>query len=150
MYHPLAGRTVLQFIPELEAGGAERTAVDMAEGLVHAGARPPVATQAGRLVGELQAKGGIWIPFLAAAKNPFAMPLNVRRLATHLLQRAGVDSPRPLAGPGLGGRWGGPLPRASLRDHLSRQLFRPLLDQVLYNSVTARGDAIIANSEYTR
>lgn len=27
---PLAGRTVLQVIPELEAGGAERTTIDIA------------------------------------------------------------------------------------------------------------------------
>ena len=31
--HPLAGRTVLQIIPELDAGGAERTAVDVAAAL---------------------------------------------------------------------------------------------------------------------
>ena len=79
--HPLAGRTILQIIPELEAGGAERTAVDIADGLAHAGARALVATEGGRLVGELQAKGGIWIPFPAATKNPFSMALNVRRLA---------------------------------------------------------------------
>jgi hypothetical protein len=30
--HPLSGRTVLQIIPELETGGAERTTVDIAKG----------------------------------------------------------------------------------------------------------------------
>ncbi|MFO4987037.1 hypothetical protein RCK87_25185, partial [Salmonella enterica subsp. enterica serovar 1,4,[5],12:i:-] len=59
--HPLAGRTVLQIIPELEAGGAERTAVDIAAGLTEVGARALVATEGGRLVAELQAKGGIWL-----------------------------------------------------------------------------------------
>jgi glycosyltransferase involved in cell wall biosynthesis len=80
-FHPLAGRTVLQIIPELEAGGAERTSVDIAAGLAAAGARALVATEGGRLVGELQAKGGVWVPFPAATKNPFSMLLNVRRLA---------------------------------------------------------------------
>ena len=70
--HPLEGRTILQIVPELEAGGAERTTVDIAEGLVHAGARALVATEGGRLVGELQTKGGVWIPFPAATKNPFS------------------------------------------------------------------------------
>ena len=55
--------------------------MDIAEGLVHAGARALVATEGGRLVGELQTKGGIWIPFPAATKNPFSMLLNVRKLA---------------------------------------------------------------------
>jgi hypothetical protein len=44
--HPLGGRTVLQIIPELDAGGAERTAVDIAAGLAHVGARALVATRA--------------------------------------------------------------------------------------------------------
>src|SRR6476646_12006548 len=87
--HPLSGRTILQIIPELEAGGAERTAVDIADGLAHAGARALVATEGGRLVGELQAKGGIWIPFPAATKNPFSVALESRRL-TRICQREKV------------------------------------------------------------
>ncbi len=68
----LAGRTILQIIPELETGGAERTTVDIAEALSAVGARAAVATEGGRLVGELQAKGGEWVPFPAASKNPAA------------------------------------------------------------------------------
>src|SRR5690606_35554467 len=78
--HPLTGRTVLQIVPELEIGGAERTAVDVAAGLAAVGARALVATAGGRLVGELQAKGGVWIPFPAASKNPLAMLVNARKL----------------------------------------------------------------------
>ena len=44
----------------VDAGGAERTTIDIAEALTEAGARALVATEGGRLVGELQAKGGIW------------------------------------------------------------------------------------------
>ena len=66
----LADRTILQIIPSLEAGGAERTTVDLAEGLAARGARALVATEGGRLIPELQAKGGIWLPFPAATKNP--------------------------------------------------------------------------------
>ena len=100
---PLAGRTVLQIIPELEAGGAERTTVDVADGLAHAGARALVATEGGRLVGELQAKGGSWVPFPAATKNPFAMLLNVRRLA-RICHDEGVEVVHARSrAPGLGG-----------------------------------------------
>ena len=53
--HPLAGRTILQIIPELEAGGAERTTVDIAAGLVNVGARALVASEGGRLVGHWRA-----------------------------------------------------------------------------------------------
>jgi glycosyltransferase involved in cell wall biosynthesis len=147
--HPLAGRTILQIIPELEAGGAERTAVDVAAGLAHAGARALVATEGGRLVGELQTKGGIWVPFPAATKNPVSMLMNVRRLAricheegvslVHARSRApawvGLGAARSLGLPFVTtyhGSYGG---RSAVK--------------VLYNSVMARGDVVIANSHYT-
>ena len=77
----LAGRTILQIIPQLDAGGAERTTIDIAAALAEVGARPLVATLGGRLISELQANGGVWAPFPAKTKNPLAMALNVRRLA---------------------------------------------------------------------
>jgi glycosyltransferase involved in cell wall biosynthesis len=148
-HHPLAGRTVLQVIPELEAGGAERTTVDVAEGLAQVGARALVATEGGRLVGELQAKGGVWVPFPAATKNPFAMLLNVRRLArvchdekvavVHARSRApawvGLGAARLLDLPFVTTYHGSYVGRSSIK--------------VRYNSVMARGDAVIANSHYT-
>src|ERR671916_25728 len=148
-FHPLAGRTILQIIPELDAGGAERTTVDVAEGLAHAGARALVATEGGRLVGELQAKGGAWVPFPAATKNPFSMLLNVRRLArichnesvalVHARSRApawvGLGAARALNLPFVTTYHGSYSGRSSVK--------------VLYNSVMARGDAVIANSDYT-
>jgi glycosyltransferase involved in cell wall biosynthesis len=147
--HPLAGRTVLQIIPELEAGGAERTAVDVAEGLANVGARALVATEGGRLVGELQAKGGVWIPFPAATKNPLSMLLNVRRLArichhervalVHARSRApawvALGAARSLNIPFVTTYHGSYAGRSSVK--------------VLYNSVMARGDVVIANSHYT-
>jgi glycosyltransferase involved in cell wall biosynthesis len=148
-FHPLAGRTILQVIPELEAGGAERTAVDVAEGLALAGARALVATEGGRLVGELQTKGGVWVPFPAATKNPFSMLVNVRRLArichnenvaiVHARSRApawvGLGAARSLNLPFVTTYHGSYAARSSVK--------------VLYNSVMARGDAVIANSHYT-
>jgi glycosyltransferase involved in cell wall biosynthesis len=148
-FHPLAGRTILQIIPELEAGGAERTTVDIAEGLAHAGARALVATEGGRLVGELQAKGAVWVPFRAATKNPFSMLVNVRRLArichdervalVHARSRApawvALGAARSLNIPFVTTYHGSYAGRSSVK--------------VLYNSVMARGDAVIANSHYT-
>ena len=148
-YHPLAGRTILQVIPELEAGGAERTAVDVAEGLADVGARSLVATEGGRLVGELQAKGGVWIPFPASTKNPFAMALNVRRLA-RICHREKVElihaRSRAPAWVGLGAAQALGLPFVTTfhGSYAGRSSIK-----ILYNSVMARGDAIIANSHYT-
>ena len=147
--HPLAGRTILQIIPELEAGGAERTAVDVAAGLAQVGARALVATEGGRLVGELQAKGGIWVPFPARSKNPFAMALNVRRLVkvcldegvrlVHARSRApawvALGAARALGLPFVTTYHGSYAGRSAVK--------------ILYNSVMARGDVVIANSHYT-
>ncbi|MER2250537.1 glycosyltransferase family 4 protein [Methylorubrum podarium] len=146
---PLAGVTVLQIIPALEAGGAERTTVDVAAALAEAGARPLVATEGGRLVGELQAKGGIWVPFPANTKNPLAMALNVERLA-RLCRREGVQI--------LHARSRAP---AWVALGAARRLKLPFVTtyhgsysgrtsvKILYNSVMARGDVVIANSHYT-
>lgn len=139
----------MQIIPELDAGGAERTAVDIAAGLSHVGAKALVATEGGRLVGELQAKGGIWVPFPAATKNPFSMLMNVRKLArichnenvelVHARSRApawvALGAARSLGLPFVTTYHGSYAGRSSIK--------------ILYNSVMARGDRVIANSHYT-
>lgn len=145
----LAGRTVLQIIPELEAGGAERTAVDVAAGLAAAGARALVATEGGRLVGELQAKGGDWVAFPARTKNPLAMLVNVRRLA-RICHEEGVAlihaRSRAPAWVALGAARALNLPFVTTYhgSYAGRSQVK-----VLYNSVMARGDVVIANSHYT-
>jgi glycosyltransferase involved in cell wall biosynthesis len=88
--HPLTGRTILQVVPQLDAGRAESAIIDLAQVLAEIGARPLVASAGGRLVPELQAKGGIWLPFPAQTKNPLAMMLNQAKLAD-LLWREQVD-----------------------------------------------------------
>ena len=57
--HPLAGRTILQIVPQLETGGADGATLEIAEALANVGARALVASDGGRLVPELQAKGGL-------------------------------------------------------------------------------------------
>ncbi len=147
--HPLQGRTILQIVPALDAGGAERTTVDVAQSLTQVGARALVATEGGRLVGELQTKGGIWTPFPAASKNPLKMLVNVRRLA-RICHDEQVDlihaRSRAPAWVALGAARALNLPfvttyHGSYSSHSSIK--------TLYNSVMARGDTVIANSHYT-
>jgi glycosyltransferase involved in cell wall biosynthesis len=148
-HQSLQGRVILQIIPELEAGGAERTTVDIAEALARAGARPLVATEGGRLVGELQTKGGVWLPFPAATKNPAAMAMNVLKLAA-LAKREKAEiiharSRAPawvaLAATRLTG-----IPFVTTYHGSYSAQSAP---KSLYNSVMARGDIVIANSGYT-
>ena len=145
----LRGATILQIIPDLDAGGAERTTIDIAEGLVEAGARALVATEGGRLVAELQSKGGVWIRFPAASKNPLQMGLNIGRLARILAEeRVAVVHARSRA-------------PAWVAYFATRRMKLPFVTTYhgsynaksaakgLYNSVMARGDVVIANSIYT-
>jgi glycosyltransferase involved in cell wall biosynthesis len=147
--HVLTGRTLLQIIPEMDAGGAERTTVDIAEALTHLGARALVATEGGRLIGELQTKGGVWIPFPAKTKNPFLMMLNARKLMRICIEeRVSLIHARSRA-------------PAWVALMAARTLNLPFVTtyhgsysgksaiKVLYNSVMARGDRVIANSHYT-
>jgi glycosyltransferase involved in cell wall biosynthesis len=145
----LTGRTILQIIPRIDAGGAERTTIDIAAALVAAGARALVASEGGRLTSELQAVGGLLVPFPAAAKNPISMLLNSRRLARLIIdERVDIVHARSRA----------PAWVALTACRIARVPFvttfhgayagRSAL-KLRYNSVMARGDAVIANSEYT-
>ncbi|MBY6240836.1 glycosyltransferase family 4 protein [Methylosinus sp. Sm6] len=145
----LAGRTVLQIVPDLQSGGAERAAIDIAQALHEAGARALVATTGGRMVSELQAKGGVWLPFPAATKNPLAMALNSARLA-RILREEGVDIVHArsracawiayYAARRMGARF--------VTTYHSVYGGTSAIKQ-RYNSIMAAGDAVIANSQFT-
>src|SRR5580700_10031373 len=77
---PLAGRTILQIVPPVDAGGDERATLAVTAALAETGARPLVATDSGEMAGELHAIGGLFVHFPAATKNPLAMTVNARRL----------------------------------------------------------------------
>lgn len=87
---PLAGRTILQIVPPRAAGGDERSALAVAAALVEAGARALVASDSLELPSEVQALGGLHVPFPASSKNPLAMAINVGRLAG-VLKSENVD-----------------------------------------------------------
>ena len=141
--------TVLQVIPQLDAGGAERTAIDVAAALAARGDRALVASAGGRLAAELAAVGGTLIELPVGSKNPAAMAANVARLA-RLVRRERVDL--------LHARSRAPAWPALFAARLSGVPFVTTFHGIynerhaakrIYNSVMARGDAVIANSDYT-
>jgi glycosyltransferase involved in cell wall biosynthesis len=147
--HPLAGANVLQIIPSLDSGGAERTTVDVAASLSEIGARALVASSGGRMVSELQAKGGIWLPFPAATKNPVSMALNISRLAK-LIRNEGVNL--------VHARSRAPAWVAYAATRLTKTPFVTTYHgaysgtgilKLRYNSVMTQGDLVIANSHFT-
>lgn len=140
---------ILQVVPALETGGAERTTVDVARAVVAAGGRAIVASRGGRMVPELAVCGAEHVDMAVHSKNPVVMGLNVERLA-RLIEREGVGlvhaRSRAPAWSALAAARRANVPFVTT--YHSRVHEKPRL-KVFYNSVMVRGDAVIANSNYT-
>src|ERR1700731_728863 len=147
--HPLAGVTVLQMIPALEVNPTARAAIEIAAALGAAGGRALVACAGGQMMGELQATGGVFVPFPSRTKNPLAMALNVRRLA-RLIAAEGADivhvRSRALAWVAYGATRLTKTPFVTSFASVY-QVSNPIA--LRYNSVLARGDAVLADSIFT-
>jgi glycosyltransferase involved in cell wall biosynthesis len=141
--------TILQVIPRLDAGGAELSVVEIAGAVVRAGGRSLVLAEPGRLAARITAAGGEVVAFPAATKNPARLLANARRIA-RMTADEGVDL--------IHARSRAPAWSALLA---ARRASVPFVTTYhgaynetngakrLYNSVMARGDAVIANSHYT-
>ena len=145
---PGSGLTVLQVIPDLAAGGAERTTIDVAHALTRAGGRAIVASRGGRLEGELNRAGGELIKIPAHTKNPYSMMANVIRLL-HIIEQYNVDvvharSRAPAWSAMLAARFAGKPFVTTYHGTYKSDL--PL--KRWYNSIMARGDLVIANSHF--
>jgi len=141
--------TILQIVPRLDTGGAELSTLEIVEALVRAGARALVATEGGRMAGRVTALGGEIITLPLETKNPVTIVANGQRLANiarrrsvsllHARSRAPAWSALMAAR-----RTGAPFVTTYHGAYGERGTLKRL-----YNSVMARGDAVIANSRYT-
>jgi len=141
--------TVLQVVPSLDTGGAERTTIDIAAELVRGGSRALVASEGGRLEAELAAAGGELVRLPAGSKNPVIMAGNALRLA-RLIRSERVDL--------VHARSRAPAWSALAACHATGTPFLTTYHGVyaergaakrFYNSVMTRGKMVIANSSYT-
>ncbi len=141
--------TILQVVPELDTGGAEASAVEMAEAVTRAGGRCLVASQGGRLEAALARAGGELCRMPLATKNPLRMAANIAALR-HLIALQGVGlvharSRAPAWSALAAARLAG-VPFVTTYHGAYNQTSRA---KSIYNSVMARGDVVIANSRYT-
>jgi len=142
--------TVLQVTPALDAGGVERTTIEVAEALTRHGSRALVASRGGRLEGELVAAGGQFFPMALETKNPLEIYANAAKLATLAReQRVDIIHARSRA-PAWSALWAArrlKLPFVTTYHGVYNAKSAP---KRWYNSVMARGDVVIANSDFTR
>lgn len=140
--------TVLQVIPRLDEGGAERGTLDIAGALVRSGARALVVTAGGRLEDSVARTGAELVRLPVASKNPLTIIANGFRLA-RLIARERIDI--------VHARSRAPAWSALIAAHLARV---PLVTthhgiyrgrfalKRWYSSVMTRGDRVIANSAH--
>jgi glycosyltransferase involved in cell wall biosynthesis len=143
--------TVLQIVPELGTGGAERTTIEVAQAIVSAGGRALVWSAGGRLLPELLAVGGEHIMGSAASKNPWEVFVaNPARLAA-LIKQENVSL--------VHARSRAPAWSALIAARRSNVPFVTTYHGIYnaksaikrwYNSVMTRGDIVIANSQFTK
>lgn len=81
--------TVVQLLPALDAGGAERSTVEIAAALAAAGHRAIVVSAGGRLLPELLAAGGEHVELAIGRKSP--LTLRHARTLRGLLRATGAD-----------------------------------------------------------
>lgn len=141
--------TILQIVPELETGGAELSAIEMAAAITDAGGRALVVSEGGRMEGALKEAGGELIRLSVATKNPWRIWRNGRALAElatangaallHARSRAPAWSTLLAAR-----RTGLPFITTYHGAYGERNAFKRV-----YNGVMVRGRLVIANSDYT-
>ena len=141
---------VLQVIPQLETGGAERTTIEVAEALVRDGHSALVASEGGAMVRELEAAGGEPVTLPMATKNPLTAWANSGALK-RLVRDREIDlihaRSRAPAWSALHAARATGIPFVTTY-HGTYNAKTPL--KRFYNSVMARGDRVIANSEFIR
>ncbi|MBV8736902.1 MAG: glycosyltransferase family 4 protein [Alphaproteobacteria bacterium] len=147
---PLRGRppAVLQVIPRLVSGGAERGTVEVAEALTAAGWQAYVVSAGGPLAELITRSGGTHLTLPVASKNPLIMRRNVAALA-RIIRDFGIDIVHARSRAPAWSAWAAARAtdcRFVTTFHNAYGLGSPL--KHYYNSIMARGERVIAISDF--
>ncbi len=139
---------VLQIVPRLVSGGAERGTVELAAGLAASGWTSYVASEGGPLERDLARAGATHLTLPVAAKNPFVILRNAR-LLRHLIRRLGIDIVHARSRAPAWSGWSAA--RATGRHFVTT--FHNAYEggsrlKRRYNSIMARGERVIAISDF--
>jgi glycosyltransferase involved in cell wall biosynthesis len=140
--------TILQVLPRLVVGGAERGTVDVAAAIQQAGGAAIVASEGGPMTRELERSRASHLRLRLATKNPLAIWRNAARLE-RIIRRHKVDiiharSRAPAWSAMMAAK------RTGIRFVTTyHDTYRAKSDwKKRYNSVMAQGDRVIAISEF--
>ncbi|MFD0985570.1 glycosyltransferase family 4 protein [Methyloligella solikamskensis] len=145
----MAGPTIMQIVPRVETGGSEQSALEINAALVRAGATSVVVSQGGRMADKIEADGGKNIILSAASKNPITMVSNAAKLA-RLIETEFVDLVHARSrAPAWSALYAARAMKRPFVTTYHGSYASPAPFKTTYNSVMARGDLVIANSQWT-
>ena len=140
--------TVLQVLPSLVSGGVERGTLEIAEAIIDAGGRALVASAGGPLVGRLERLGARHVMLPLRTKAPLGILRNAAALARLVrAEKVGIIHARSRAP-----AWSAWLAARRTGAHFVTTYHGTYNEgfpgKRLYNSVMARGERVIAISEF--
>jgi len=141
---------VLQVVPALNAGGVERTVIEITEALLARGDESHVSSAGGRMEADLERLGGILHRSEIGSKNPFKLGAN-SKILVKIIEDNDIDivhaRSRAPAWPAFRAARATGRPFVTTYHGIYNANSRI---KQYYNSIMARGDIIIANSNFTR
>lgn len=141
---------ILQVLPWLDSGGVERGTVDIARSIVDAGGKALVAAEPGRLQKQLEDVGGRLLPLQGRSKNPARLLISNVQAIKHMVREHKVDL---IHARSRAPAWSAYLAAKSLNLPFVTTYHGAYSQKgrlkAFYNSVMAKGDVVIANSDYT-
>jgi glycosyltransferase involved in cell wall biosynthesis len=139
--------TVLIVVPSLDAGAADAGAVGLTRILAAAGHHAIVASRVGRLVADITAAGGEFVPLDLGSHNPVVMLSNARALV-RIARERNCDVIHAL---GRAAGWSAWLAARLRGIPLITSWYKGFREQNFlkhaYNGIMARGDRVVALSE---
>jgi glycosyltransferase involved in cell wall biosynthesis len=145
----MASPAILQVIPKLETGGAERSTIEVAAALAREGFLPLVASEGGRMVAELERVGGAWVRMALDTKSPVALIVNAFKLENLIRARNVKIVHARSRAPAWSALYAARHTRIPFVTTWHGSYTARTSIKRFYNSVMARGDVVIANSAWT-
>lgn len=141
--------SILQIIPNLVSGGAEKTTLDVGHAIVGQKWGSFVVSQGGRMIDELVSDGSTHITLPAASKNPIKIIQNARQLVRIIRDRnISIIHARSRA-PAWSALFAARICRIPFVTTYHGAYKQNSWLKALYNSVMARSNVTIANSNWT-
>ena len=142
-------KRILQIIPNMEIGGAERTVLEITSFLKDAEFSSLVLTSGGKLIGELEKENIEVIKLKIDKKNPYSIIKNfflfIKIFREKKIDLVHVRSRAPAWSAIFAAKKIGIPALTTWHGHVSNSSFI----KKIYNSIMLKGDAVIANSAYT-